>query len=375
MFSHFKGLGYRVALQGKEHVGPAATFPYEHIGVKGEDNFDATRTFMVRDAEEPWLLVFASNDPHGPWTRGPKGLYDPAEITVPPYLHDNDVTRKQLADYYREITQLDEQVGALMSLLEETNQTARTLVMFVSEQGSSFPYGGKWSVYDNGIRVATVIRWPGKIAPGSTSEALVQYPDVLPTFLEAAGVDPATIDAGCPDANGQRGLDGRSFLDVLTGRSDQLRDYVFAQHTTVGINGYLQPYPMRAVRDSRYKLIRNLAPQNTYTIGGIHRGQPITSWIEDSKNDPKLAARIEWLFHRPAEELYDLSADPYEMRNLADDPHFADIKDRLGRELDAWMAQQGDQGMATERVALSRQGANRQKKEAQRKAQEKRGGP
>lgn len=117
---------------------------------------------------------------------------------------------------------------------------------------------------------------------------------------------------------------------------------------------------MRAVRDARYKLIRNLAPQNTYSIGGIHKGEPITSWQADAARDPKLAARVEWLFHRPAEELYDLETDPYEMKNLADDPQFAQIRARLGRQLDAWMAQQGDKGMETELAAKSRQGQSDQ---------------
>ncbi len=364
MFQELRDAGYRVALQGKEHVGPPASFPYEHLGKKGADDFDATRTYMTQDADQPWLLVFASNDPHGPWTRGPKGLHDPAQLTVPHYLHDNAVTRKLLADYYGEINKLDWQVGELLQLLDETGQADNTLVLFVSEQGSSFPYGGKWSVYDNGIRVATIARWPGHIAAGSHSDALVQYVDVPPTFLAVAGVDPMTIDTGCPDANGQTGFDGRSFLDVLTGKSTKLRDSVYSQHTTVGINGYQEPYPMRAVRDARYKYIRNLAPQNTYSIGGIHMGQPIESWQADATSDPQLAARVDWLFHRPAEELYDLETDEFETKNIADDPALADVKARLSAELDRWMAQQGDQGMKTEMKAKSRQGANRQETSA-----------
>ncbi len=354
MFIHLKERGYRVALQNKTHVGPPATFPYEHIA--GADDLTPAKAFLTRDKTQPWLFVFASNDPHGPWTRGPQDLYDPAKLTVPPYLHDNAITREQLAAYYAEIAKLDEQVGALMTLLDETQQTRNTMVIFISEQGSSFPYGGKWSVYDNGIRVATVVRWPGRVKPGSSSDALVQYVDVPPTFLAAAGVNPAQIDTGCPDAKGNRGFDGRSFLDVLLGKSDRLRDYVFSQHTTVGIIGYQEPYPMRAVRDTRYKLIRNLAPQNTYSIGGIHKGEPITSWQADAAQDPKLAARIDWLFHRPAEELYDLETDPYEMKSLAEEPKYAQIEVRLGRQLDAWMAQQGDKGMETELKATSRQG-------------------
>ena len=144
----------------------------------------------------------------------------------------------------------------------------------------------------------------------------------------AAGIDPAGADTGCPDANGSRAMDGRSFLEVLTGQQKSFRDVVFAQHTTVGINGYREPYPMRAVRDARFKYIRNLAPENEYAINGIHRGEPIESWREDARTDPALARRIEWLSRRPAEELYDLETDPLETKNLACDPALADIQRR-----------------------------------------------
>jgi len=352
LFTHLKDAGYRVALQNKEHVGPKPSFPYEHI--KGADDLTVTRSFVTRDAAQPWFMVFASNDPHGPWTRGPK--YDPAKLTIPAYLHDNTLTRELLAAYYGEISQLDEQVGALMMMLDDTKQAENTLVLFLSEQGSSFPFGGKWSVYDNGVRASAILRWPSKVKPGSASEALIQYVDVPPTFLEAAGIDPAKIDVGCPDANGATGFDGRSFMPVLRGEAETFRDHVFAQHTTLGINGALEAYPMRMVRDSRYKLVRNLAPENTYTIGGIHKGQPIESWQADAVSDYQLSERVKWLFKRPGAELYDLKTDPEEMKNLADDPSFADIKARLQKELDAWITQQGDKGMVTENLASTRQG-------------------
>ncbi len=352
LFTYLKGNGYRAALQNKSHVGPAPSFPCEYI--KGADDLTETRKFVARDKTQPWFLVFASNDPHSPWTRGPK--YDPAALTVPPYLHDNATTRELLAKYYGEITRLDEQVGDLMKLLDETDNREDTLVLFVSEQGSSFPYGGKWSLYDNGIRVSALARWPGKVKPGGTSHALASYIDVAPTFLEAAGIDPTKIDTGCPDANGMKGFDGRSFLALLTGGTESAREYVFSQHTTVGIIGFKDPYPMRAVRDGRYKYIRNLAPENTYEIGGIHKGEPITSWQEDARDDPALASKVDFLFHRPAEELYDLDNDRYEEQNLADEISMVEVKERLRKELDAWMAQQGDKGMETEMKARSRQG-------------------
>jgi N-sulfoglucosamine sulfohydrolase len=364
LFTYLKNHGYRVALQNKSHVGPAPSFPYEYI--KSADDLTETRKFIARDKAQPWFLVFASNDPHSPWTRGPE--YDPATLTVPLYLHDNATTRELLAKYYGEITKLDEQVGNLMKLLDETENASGTLVLFVSEQGSSFPYGGKWSVYDNGIRVSALVRWPGKVKPGGTSHALASYIDVAPTFLEAAGIDPTIIDTGCPDAKGANGFDGRSFLALLAGGTESHRDYVFSQHTTVGINGFKEAYPMRAVRDGRYKYIRNLAPENRYEIGGIHKGEPIESWQADAKDNPALAKKIDFLFHRPAEELYDLEQDRFEERNLAEETSMGEIKARLSNELEAWMAQQGDKGMETEMKAKSRQGGGEKKVRAKKKA-------
>ena len=363
IFTYLKSLGYRVGLQAKSHVSPPASFPYETISADADDT-PALAKFMSRDRAQPWMAVFASHDPHSPWTRGSKELYNPAKLTVPSYLHDNATTRKHLAAYFAEITQFDTQVGACLKALDDSGQRENTFVLFVSEQGSSFPYGGKWSLYDNGIRAASFARWPGRIKAGSTSDALIQYVDVAPTFLAAAGGDPATTDTGCPDASGKRGFDGRSFLEVLQGKSNRLREHVFAQHTTIGINGFKEPYPIRAVRDARYKLIRNLAPANTFSISGIHEGELIESWQADAKTNPKLAARVEWLFRRPAEELYDLDTDPFETRNLAADAKFAQIKTQLGRELDAWMTQQGDKGMETEMKAASRQPRNLGKEDA-----------
>jgi len=357
IFGHLKEQGYRVGLQAKSHVSPRSVFSYENISGNADD-IEAFTKFITRDKKQPWLAVFASNDPHSPWTRGPKNLYDPAKIKIPSYLHDNETTRKMLADYYAEISKLDEQVGNCLKALDDSNQRDNTIVIFLSEQGSSFPFGGKWSLYDNGIRIATFIRWPGRVKPNSSSDALVQYVDLAPTFLAAAGVDPTTIDTGCADANGNRGFDGSSFLDVLTGKTDKHRDVVFSQHTTVGINGFKEPYPMRAARDQRYKLIRNLAPDNKYWIAGIHGSEPFKSWENDAATDPKLAARVKWLSHRPAEELYDLDNDPFETNNLAADSSLLKVKERLGQQLDTWMAQQGDKGMATEMKAPSRQPRN-----------------
>jgi len=357
VFTHLNAAGYRTALLGKQHIQPASSFPFENLGAEADDAAALGR-FMARDPGQPWLAVVASNDPHSPWTRGPKHLYDPAKLKLPPWLHDNVETRATLAAYYAEITQLDTQVGAVLDALDQAGQAGNTLVLFLSEQGAQMPGGGKWTLYDNGIKVSAFARWPGRIAAGSRSAALVQYVDVPPTLLAAAGVDPASIDTGCADAAGRRGFDGRSFLTVLLGQQDRLRDYVFAQDTAVGVNGNKNPFPKRAVRDDRYKLILNLAPDNEWWIAGIHGGDVFQSWVRDARTNPALAQRVRSHSFKPAEELFDLQGDELETRNLAADPAYAAIKTRLRGELEAWMRQQGDRGLATELAAPSRQPRN-----------------
>ncbi|MEM1062801.1 MAG: sulfatase-like hydrolase/transferase [Planctomycetota bacterium] len=321
LFTHLNAAGYRTALQEKRHVGPAESFPYEYI--EDSFDFDATKSFMVRGGDQPWLLVYGSNHPHSSWQSGPVELYDPDAIRIPHYLHDNTVTRELLAAYYVEITELDNQVGRLLGLLEESGNARDTVVMFFSEQGSSLPYVGKWSLYDTGIRASTLVRWPGVVAPGTSSDALMQYVDVAPTVLEAASIDPDAVDVGCPSADGRTGFDGLSFADVLTGKASALREYVFAEHTTVGVHGCLAPYRMRAVKGHRLEYIRNVTPENTYSVAGLHRRRPIASWQRDAESDPEPRKRVRWLFERPEFELYDLTAHPFAANNRVSDPSFS----------------------------------------------------
>ena len=346
LFTHLKAAGYRVGVDGKAEAGPAASFPCEHL--EADDDLAHDRAFVTADRVRPWLLVVATADPRGPGAAGPRRSYPPASLAVPPYLHDNARTRRALANYYAEVTALDARVGQLLDLLNDTGHADDTLVMFASERGSSLPYGGKWTCDENGIRSAAVVRWPGHVRAGSASDALVQTVDVTATFLAAAGVDPAAVDAGCPDAAGRRGLDGVSFLDVLLGRSYHVRDVVFAQQTALGVPGAAGPCPVRTAADARYQYVRCLTPGRPFSINGWTRSAVLDSWVADAAHDPALARRIDRLYHPPAEALYDRSADPCELTNVAGDPALAGVKARLSQQLDAWMAQQGDRGLATE---------------------------
>jgi uncharacterized sulfatase len=361
MVHHLKELGYRVGLKGKTHFKPAESFPF----AKGSERF------VTADKEQPFCLVIASNNPHGPYTNGPK--YDPDKLTIPPYLVDNPETRKTLAAYAGEITAFDEEVGHWMNVIDNNGLTKNTIFIVTTEQGSGFP-GGKWTCYDLGLHVGFIVRWPAKVKPATRTDAMVQYVDVTPTLVEAAGGNPDKIDTNCPDVNGKKGFDGSSFLNVLLGKTDKHNDYVYGVHTTNGIiAGNL--YPVRSARDKRYRYIANLMHENTFqnVVTEEDRSNYWKSWVRDAATNPHAAKLVKRYRNRPAEELYDLIKDRWEMNNLAEDPKYAKIKATLKNKLQAWMKQQGDKGIETEKLANTRKGkGNQQKKSNQKASRQKR---
>jgi len=350
MVHHLRELGYRVGHRvGKTHFGPPESFP-----------FDAVENLAgYFSAPEPFCLVVASVHPHLPWPEAHD--YDPERLTLPPHFVDTPETREALSRYYEDVGNFDTELGGVLDTLEASGQAGNTLVIATSEQGAAFPMG-KWSCHDYGLRTQFVARWPRVIPPGTTTDAMIQYVDVVPTLVALAGGDPETLDSGLPGGtDGGRGVDGRSFLPVLLGETDRHNEVVFGAHTNEGIrNG--APYPIRSARDGRYKYIRNLRHEATFqnNITEVDVGGYWASWVRAAETDPHAARRIAAYTQRPAEELYDVLRDPYELENLAAEPSLTDVKARLGGLLDAWMAQQGDLGMETELAAPSRQPRNRE---------------
>lgn len=355
---YLQSLGYRVGLSGKTHIGPVESFPFELLhnqadedglvegGVAGgQPDFKRIAEFLQRDKAQPFCLIVASREPHSPWNKGDAAAYDPARLTLAPYLVDTPETRRFLAKYFAEITDFDRQVGEGLRLLDESGQANNTLVLFLSEQGSSMPHG-KWTLYDVGLRGAAIARWPSQIKPGSESAALVQYIDIVPTFVEAAG------------GEAPRDIDGRSFLNVLRGRTNKHRDYVFGVQTSRGIIKGPEAYGIRSVRDARYKYILNLNADGEFQNTTTDNKEYFASWRRQGETDAFARAQVERYLKRPALEFYDLDADPYEMNNLAAPPQQPGAMKRLRAQLEAWMRQQGDQGAATEMDALNRMAKN-----------------
>ncbi|MBS1826735.1 MAG: sulfatase [Acidobacteria bacterium] len=339
---YFRDLGYRTGRIGKKHFGPDESFPFEVIDNEEPrpGQLAPMEAFLRRDPKQPFFLWIASHQPHAPFNQGDPSAFPPEKIEVPAHLVDTPATRAILGKYYAEVVVLDNQVGAVTDLLDRTGHRDNTIFIFLSEHGSQMPFS-KWTCYENGLRAGCIIRWPGRVKPGARTAAMTQYVDMLPTLLEAAGATP-------PSA-----LDGKSFLPVLLGKKSNHAEYVFGVQTTKGIINGGEGYPVRSVRDRRYKYIRNLTPDRDFSCILMRKGDnPVLfSWEETQAGK----ARVAQFRRRPAEELYDLNTDPFELHNLAGNPSLAAIQSRLSQQLDAFMRQQGDEGPATEARARERQ--------------------
>ena len=171
------------------------------------------------------------------------------------------------------------------------------------------------------------------------------------------------VKTGVADAVGHQGFDGKSILDVLLGRAATHRDYVFAQHTARGINNGPEAYGTRAVSDGRWKLLVNLQPENESTTA-ISDVPLLRSWRRQGEKGDAFAARQAARYaRRPALELYDLQADPWELTNVAERLENKETLALLQTELTAWMKQQGDKGHETEMEALDHQPRRKQEEE------------
>ncbi len=344
---HFlKPLGYRVGLAGKVHVQPKPAFPFESVG--GFDpncvrnptqahDLAEVKAFLSRSPKEPFFLAIALVEPHVPWVMGDASQYPPDNIQLPPNIADTPNSRDAFSRYLAEITYMDTQIGDILDALDQTGQRENTLVLFTSEQGSQFP-GCKWTNWDTGVHTALIARWPGQTPAGNQTAAIVQYADILPTLIHAAGGNP-----------GKETFDGSSFLPVLLGKQNTHRQYAYGIHNNLPEG---PPYPIRTITDGEYRYIRNLLPQEIYIekhlMGWTGRGQLNSpywqTWIRNAWDNPRIYTLVKRYMRRPPEHLYHTRQDPYELTNLADSPRHAPIRAKLSRELDLWMASQGDPG-------------------------------
>lgn len=333
---HFlRMLGYLCAAFGKvAHYNQDKHYGFDHHD-RVHDAKTVAAYLDARDKTKPMCLFVGTHSPHVPWPM--ETTYEPAKLKVPASHVDTKETREMRARYYAAISKADRDLGDIIDLVR-ARLGENVLFIYMSDHGAQWPFG-KWNLYDAGLRVPFLAAWPGVITPASRSDAMISLVDLLPTMIEVGG--------GRAPAD----LDGQSFLDVLRGKKANHRDRIFATHSR---DGNMNVYPIRAVRTREWSYLRNLDSQATQTThidkamgkDGLYYW---LSWAEKSKADPAAARIVERYQKRPVEELYDLKADPFQLRNLATEPAHAERIRQLRAELDAWMTQQKDDGLATEK--------------------------
>jgi len=301
---------------------------FEELPYTGLHSIDIASNFReflkTRDKSRPFSMWIGSREPHSPREEGSgiRAGLDPEDVVVPGFLPDTPEMRSQLLDYYVEIEWFDKQLGIIMDELKKSGELENTLVLVTSDNGMPFPRA-KTQLYEFGTHMAMVAAWPASVKESRTVEDLVNFVDLAPTFLEAAGLP-------VPEE-----MSGKSFLDILLsdkqGRIDPLREVLYTCHERHDHQRYDNlGFPMRAIRDYQYLYIRNFRterwPLGNPEVNGARGRYPDT---------PEGQHLFEMTYaKKPAEELYDILKDPYCMTNLASETSLREIKDKLRNRLD-----------------------------------------
>ncbi len=264
---------------------------------------------------------------------GKPRVTDPASVEVPPYLPDTPVVRADIARHYDNIAFAERQVQRIIDRLAADGLLENTLVILTTDHGDGFPRM-KRTVYDSGLKVPMMVRFPDGRRAGEIEQRLVSFVDLAPTILATAGI-------AAP-----RWIQGRDFI------LGEPRDYVYAaadRHDEV-------PGRNKAVRDARFKYIRNYQPELAVLRPLAFRDALPTMqefWrLAKAQGLPPAARQL--IEPRGAEELYDTLADPHEINNLAGDPAHAATLERLRAAMDAWIARTGDLSAVPEAEMVER---------------------
>jgi len=332
--AYLQELGYEVVAFGKvAHYGHGKDYGFDHVSHEGFQNYAsiaaAAEFLKTRKSDKPLCLLVGTHWPHVPWPQGESG-YNPAKVDLPPTHVDTPETRLWRTRYYAAVTKADDDLGVIYDAARAHLDPAKTYFFFTSDHGAQWPFG-KWNLYDAGIRVPLVAIGPG-IQAGATADAMVSWIDLLPTLVELGG------------GTGPADIDGQSFAGVLSGQAKQHREEIYATHSG---DGRFNVYPIRAVRDRRWKYILNLHPeyQHATHINRAAAGDGLAyfrSWEAAAKTDERAAAIVARYKVRPKEELYDLHTDPHEEQNLAAEPAHAERLAAMRGKLAAWSRAQGD---------------------------------
>jgi uncharacterized sulfatase len=313
-----------------------------------DENSPQSRDWRGRAAGQPFFSVINLVTTHESQIRGKFGetLHDPARASLPPYIPDTAVTRRDWARYADLLTTLDQQVATILDQLEADGLADDTIVFFWGDHGQGLPRGKRW-LYDSGTRVPLIIRWPGKLKPGAVCDDLVCFLDFAPTMLRLAGVDvPAhlhgrvlpPVEVATTANSRQPSADSREFIFGHRDRMDETYELI------------------RSARDTRFKYLRNFAPQRPYAQNITYMNQMPTmrEWRRlNAEGQLSGASALHFRETKPIEELFDTESDPHEVVNLADRPEHAETLARMRAALERWQDEVGDSGLIPEPLLVT----------------------
>lgn len=256
---------------------------------------------------------------------------DPKRVKVPPYYPDTEIVRRNIAKSYDNTARLDSAVAALLAELDREGEAENTIVFFWGDHGDGLPRAKRF-LYDSGLKIPLIIRWPGSIKPGTVNDQLVSSIDFGPTVLSMAGVKVPVH------------MQGRPFLGP---QAAEPREVVYAARDRVD-----ESYDMiRSVRSKDYLYIRNFYPNEPFHIWVPYLNKmPIMQEVMRLDADGKLTApQKAWMANnRSPEELYDVKADPFQLNNLADNPKYKKVLSEMRILQDNWALATNDMGRMNE---------------------------
>ena len=289
-----------------------------------------------RNDGKPFCFWFGSHDAHRAYKKdsGVESGMNPNDVSVPAYLPEDEVVRKDLCDYYYELQRFDQRLGKMLALIEARGELENTLVVISGDNGLPFPRS-KVEIYDAGTHVPLVISWPAVIKGGRVVDDFVNLAELGPTFMEAAGLKPLKT------------MTTKSFINVLIsekeGQVDSTRNKTF---TGRGYHDFKcraddTGYPARALRTADFLYIRNYEPErwpsgdpvayreNRGKYGEIDQS-PTKFFMEANRENTRFMKLFKLAFEkRPYEELYDLRRDPSQLDNVAKNPKYEKQKQKL----------------------------------------------
>lgn len=289
---------------------------------KAEQPFFAQITIDETHRGKAWKIVVKAHQPR----------ISPESVLLPPYYPDHPVARADWATYLESIQLMDSYVGKILQRLQDEGLTQNTVVIFSGDNGRCH-VRDKQFLYDGGIHVPLLIRWPGGVKAGQINTDLVSAIDVSATILQLAGIPHPTH------------LDGQ----VLWGPGARKRDYIIAARDRMDET----VDKMRCVRDKRYKYIKNYLPERPYMQPNNYKETEYPMWnlLKELNQAGKLTP-AQALFvapTKPAEELYDITTDPDELRNLAGNSRYRKTLNQMRSRLADWVATTNDQGQFPEK--------------------------